>query len=227
MNDCAGLRHNPRNDMQKDFQNELWAQLIESARELGIKIDDSHAAMLLQHLALLAKWNRTHNLTAITDPKEMVIQHVLDSQALAPHIKGRRILDIGTGGGFPGLPLAIVNPDQHWTLLDSRGKRIEFVRHIVSRLGLGNVSLENCRIENYRPEEKFDTLTARAFSSLQNLVLLSRSCQQTGTRILAMKGKAPYDEIQELPEHWQSRLEVTRLEVPGLDAERHLVTIEC
>ncbi len=201
--------------------------LLEGARALGIQMEQGTADMLQQHLALLVKWNRTYNLTAITHPTEMVVQHVLDSLVVNQHLKGSRMLDIGSGGGFPGLPLAILNPEQRWTLLDSRSKRIEFIRHVVSKTGVSNVDLENCRVENFRPETKFDTLTARAFSSLQNLLILSGACQQPGTRILAMKGKAPYDEIEELPDHIRSAVKVIRLEVPFLDAERHLVTIEC
>jgi 16S rRNA (guanine527-N7)-methyltransferase len=203
------------------------SQLLEGIEALGMQIEESAADMLLQHLTLLAKWNRIHNLTAITDRNDMIVQHVLDSLVLNHYLKGSRMLDIGSGGGFPGLPLAILNPQQHWTLLDSRRKRIEFIRHVVSKTGVSNVDLVNCRIENFRPETKFDTLTARAFSSLQNLLILSGACQQPGTRILAMKGKAPYDEIEELPDHIRSAVKVIRLEVPFLDAERHLVTIEC
>ena len=160
----CGLQHIPRKDMQKDFQNDIWVQLVESARELGIKIDDIHAAMLLQHLALLAKWNRIHNLTAITDPKEMVIQHIPRQLGPWPAYQGsshpryryRRRLSRPAPCYYEHGP----STGPCWIVA---ANVLKFVRHIVSRLGLGNVSLANCRIENYRPEENLIRLQPGLF----------------------------------------------------------------
>ena len=197
---------------------------------LGIALDSSVTRVLLQHIELLAKWNRTHNLTSITDPDKMVVQHILDSLAMHPYIKGKRLLDVGTGGGFPGLPLAVTQPDLAVTLLDSRGKRVQFLRHVIGRLDITNVDLENCRVENYQPEPKFDTLTARAFTSLAGMVQLCQSCLQPGTRLVAMKGVAPDDEIRQLKVTHEMGIsfdvEVVKLQVPFMSAERHLVIID-
>jgi 16S rRNA (guanine527-N7)-methyltransferase len=197
---------------------------------LGLSVGEEKILAMLLHVEVLAKWNRTHNLTAITRPEDMVVQHILDSLAMQPYIQGQRMLDVGTGGGFPGLPLAILQPNLEVTLLDSRGKRVQFLRHVIGRLGMKNVSLENCRVENYRPEEKFDTLTARAFTSLANMVTLCQPCLETGTRLVALKGAKPDDEIEQLRQEVEGceniNIQIVKLQVPYLSAERHLVIID-
>ena len=160
----------------------------------------------------------------------MISHHILDSLAVHRYVVGSRLLDIGSGGGFPGLPLSIVNPHLAVTLLDSRGKRIEFLRHAVATMGLKNVSLVKSRIEDYQPAENFDTLTARAFSSLAELIRLSKENLGKGTRLLALKGRFPAKEIdaltKELPEAVRQRLKVKKLDVPFLHAQRHLIIID-
>ena len=180
----------------------------------------------LDHLVLLQKWNRRLNLTAITDPTEMIVQHLFDSLSLIPFIKGQKILDIGTGGGFPGLPLAIYEPSYNVVLLDSRGKRIEFLRNVISKLKISNASVQNNRIEDYQPVEKFDTLTARAFSSIADLLNLSNHLLTSGTRVLAMKGKYPEQELASLSSDVIDRMRVEKLEVPFLQADRYLIIID-
>jgi len=204
--------------------------LMAGCDALGLDLHENQAQSLLTHVQLLEKWNRTHNLTAITEPVDMVVQHLLDSLAIFPWVKPGRLLDVGTGGGFPGLPLAIVAPALDVVLLDSRGKRVQFLRHVQGRLGLENVILENCRVENYKSETKFDTLTARAFTSLSNMVGLCEGVLGNGTRLVAMKGAEPVEEIEQLKvDHArlaEMNIQTQKLSVPFLQAERHLVIID-
>ncbi|WP_424947226.1 16S rRNA (guanine(527)-N(7))-methyltransferase RsmG [Candidatus Spongiihabitans sp.] len=210
--------------------------LINGCEQLGIGIDAHQQMSLLTHIELLAKWNARLNLTAIASNDDMISHHILDSLAIHRHVIGGAVLDIGSGGGFPGLPLAIVNPQWRVTLLDSRGKRVEFLRNCISNLALKNVSLVKSRIENYQPHRKFDTLTARAFAPLPGLVRLSQANLSQGTRLLALKGRFPAKEIEsltgelpalpKLPEQMRPRLTVEKLEVPFLEAQRHLIIID-
>ncbi len=205
-------------------------KLVKGCEQLGIFIDTDQQAKLLIHIKLLAKWNKSVNLTAICSIDDMISHHILDSLAINKYIAGNSFLDIGTGGGFPGLPLAIVNPELEVTLLDSRGKRIEFLRNAVSVIGLNNVSLSKSRIEDYRPQEKFGTLAARAFSSLGELVRLGEGNLTRGTRLLALKGRYPHQEIAALraqwPEEERNKLTVEKLDVPFMEAQRHLIIID-
>ena len=207
--------------------------LIEGCERIGIVINAHQQRSLLTHIELLAKWNARLNLTAIESKDDMISRHILDSLAIQRYVIGSTLLDIGSGGGFPGLPLAIVKPQWQVTLLDSRGKRVEFLRNCISSLALKNVSLVKSRIENYQPHGKFDTLTARAFSSLPELVRLSQANLRQGTRLLALKGRFPAkeiesltDELPKLPEQMRPRLTIEKLEVPFLEAQRHLIIID-
>jgi 16S rRNA (guanine527-N7)-methyltransferase len=204
--------------------------LMEGCEALDLDLNEIQVDSLLKHVELLEKWNRTHNLTAITSPRDMVVQHLLDSLVILPWITPGRLLDVGSGGGFPGLPLAIVDSELDVVLLDSRGKRVQFLRHVSGRLGLKNVTLQNCRVENYKSETKFDTLTARAFTSLSNMVGLCEGVLETGTRLVAMKGAEPVEEIEQLKlDHERLAgmdIRIQKLSVPFLQAERHLVIID-
>ncbi len=179
----------------------------------------------MRHAGLLQHWNRRLNLTAITDPAGVVVQHLLDSLAVAPWVRGGRVLDIGSGGGFPGIPLAAALPQVQFTLLDSRGKRVEFLRHAAATLGLGNVAVVKSRVEDYRPDEKFDTLVCRAFASLEEILTLTAHLQEPGTRLLAMKGRLAPDEVRALPARGHRDITVDPVVVPFLDAERHVVRV--
>lgn len=200
--------------------------LQSGADELGIDLTDNMQRQLLEHVELLARWNLRLNLTAITSPRQMVIQHILDSLAIASNLSGRTILDVGSGGGYPGIPLAVIFPHRQFTLLDSRGKRIEFLRHVIGKTGLSNTSTVKTRVEDYQPKQKFDTLVCRAFSSLEDMLRRTQGLQHPTSRLLAMKGKYPAEEISVLPNTLQRRLKVESIEVPFLDAKRHLVVIE-
>ena len=179
---------------------------------------------LLAFVRLLAKWNAAYNLTAVRDPEDMITRHLLDSLVLLPYLQGPRVLDIGTGPGLPGLPLAIARPNDFFTLLDANAKKTRFVTQAVGELGLKNVEVVQERVENYHPELKFDTLVARAFSSIADMLHSARHLCAPGGRFLAMKGVYPEDELAAIPADYTVN-EVLALKVPGLGAARHLAII--
>ena len=197
------------------------------AAALGLALPDGAAGKLALLIEELSRWNRRINLTAIRNLDDMVPGHLLDSLAALPLVRGTTVLDVGTGGGFPGLPLAIVSPERQFTLLDGNGKKIRFVQHMIGELGLENVTAVQARAETYLPPERFDTVIARAFAALPRMLALTdHLVAETGV-LLALKGKYPQAELRELAEagdRWEST--VTRLEVPGMDDhERHAVTL--
>ena len=207
--------------MTRESELELLAT---GARELGIALQAPAVESLLRLVDELEAGNAQFNLTAIRDRLGMLRKHVLDSLSLQPYLRGVRIADIGTGAGFPGLPLAIVNPQRRFTLVEATGKKARFVVQTAERLGCVNVQVEHARAENYRPFELFDTVVARALSSLADFAAYAgHLCARDG-RLLAMKGKRPDEEMAALPKSFRV-LAVHRLKVPGLDDERHLVEL--
>jgi 16S rRNA (guanine527-N7)-methyltransferase len=198
-------------------------RLRQGVRQLGLSLDEPQERLLLQFLALLVKWNRAYNLTAVRDPLQMVGRHLLDSLAVLPHLVGDRCLDMGTGPGLPGIPLAIMRPDMSFVLLDSNGKKIRFVRQAVLELGLGHVSVEQQRLEAYHPEQGFDVLTARAFTSLPRMLELADHLRRPGTRVLAMKAEQAEAERAALGEAYDSR--VIDLDVPFVQGARCLIAV--
>lgn len=185
-------------------------------------------AKLLAYLRLLDKWNRTHNLTAIREPDRMVTHHLLDSLAVLPHLPARtglRLVDIGSGGGLPGIPLAIVRPDWQFALLDSNFKKAAFLRQAAIELPLPNAEVVAVRVQDYVPPAGFDIAISRAFSDLAVFAGASRGLLAAGGRLVAMKGVYPHEEIAELP----AGLGIAgtpSLQIPGLVGERHLVIME-
>jgi 16S rRNA (guanine527-N7)-methyltransferase len=202
----------------------LLQRLERDAATLGVALASGDGARLVALLDELERWNRTFNLTAIKTQDEMLTHHLLDSLAIHADLVGERIADVGTGAGFPGLPLALVQPARRFTLIDSNGKKIRFVSHAARTLGLLNVEPLQARAEELSPEPPFDTVMARACAPLPEL--LSKVAGLTGpeTRVLAMKGKRPDEELAALPRAWRV-LAVRPLTVPGLDAARCLVTL--
>ncbi|MEM7194124.1 MAG: 16S rRNA (guanine(527)-N(7))-methyltransferase RsmG [Pseudomonadota bacterium] len=200
--------------------------LRDGCLQLGFEFTEDQLHHMLEHLRYMQVWNRKLNLTSIDSAEDMITHHVLDSLALRSWTKGDRLLDMGTGGGFPGMPLAIANPNSRWTLLDSRNRRIEFLRFVCGQLQLDNAELVTARLENYRPQAKFDTLVSRAFTSLAEMISLSRQLQHPGCRLLAMKGKHPQHEVSELESGLQDRARIEAVRVPNLDADRHVVIID-
>jgi 16S rRNA (guanine527-N7)-methyltransferase len=187
----------------------------------GTDLEAVQVSRLLDYLDLLQRWNRTYNLTAISDPAEMITRHLLDSLSVLPWIRGLRLLDAGTGAGLPGVPLAIARPDLAVTLLDSTGKKVRFLNHVARELNLDNAHPVQARLESYEPEGAFDTIVSRAFSSLAAFAAAARHLAGTA-RLLAMKGRYPNDELGDLPA-WVRVESVEKLAVPGLQQDRHLV----
>ncbi|HEX5863610.1 MAG TPA: 16S rRNA (guanine(527)-N(7))-methyltransferase RsmG [Casimicrobiaceae bacterium] len=192
---------------------------------LGLEIDTAAQTKLLAYLALLDKWNRTHNLTAIREPERMVTHHLLDALATLQHLPlaaTLRLIDVGSGGGLPGLPLAIARPQWRITLLDSNGKKAAFLRQAAAELGIANVAIAAMRAEDYVPDKPFDVAISRAFADLAQFAAAARHLVRPGGQLFAMKGVYPREELQALPCALQV-VAVPALEVPGLGAERHLV----
>ena len=190
-----------------------------------MRLDLPQAAVpqLLDYLALLVKWNAHFNLTAVRNPQEMVIRHLLDSLAVLPHLHGTTLADLGTGAGLPGIPLALARPDLQVTLVDSNGKKVRFLRAVVRELGLERVEPVQARVEQL--DGQFDTLTTRAFASLADMLAWSGRLLAPGGRLLALKGHYPADELENLGAPFRLA-DALPLSVPGLDAERHVLIID-
>jgi 16S rRNA (guanine527-N7)-methyltransferase len=192
---------------------------------LGVGLSDEQVERLERYLALLEKWNRVYNLTAIREPERMVTHHVLDSLAILPHVRGPRVLDVGSGAGLPGIPLALASPGLEVTLLDSSHKKAAFLQQAVAELRLANTTVVATRLEAWQTDARFDTIVSRAFADLGEFVSAAARLLAPGGAMAAMKGVHPRDEIERLPAGFRVR-EVLKLDVPLLDAERHLVVVE-
>ena len=198
--------------------------LLDGARALALELDEAQLAKLVAHLDLLDDWNARMNLTAIRDRPSQLTKHLLDSLAVQPYLVGQRIADVGSGAGFPGIPLAIVEPGRQFALIESTGKKCRFLEHVRDTLGLANVEVVQSRAESYRPEVRFDTVLARAVGPLADLVKVAGSLVVGGGRLLAMKGRYPADELAAHLKGWKVAA-VHPLTVPGLAEERHLVEL--
>lgn len=198
--------------------------LIDGARALGLSLDPAQAARLTAHLDLLDDWNTRMNLTAIRERPAQLTKHVLDSLSVLPRLRGMRIADVGSGAGFPGIPLAIVDPGRHYTLIESTGKKCRFLEHVRDSLELGNVEVVQARAEAHRPETRYDTVVARAVGPVADLVRQAGPLVAGGGRLLAMKGRYPEEELAARLNGWKVA-GVHRLEVPGLGEERHVVEL--
>lgn len=200
-----------------------WAeQLAQGLQTMGLEADAHQQQQMLDYLALLRKWNRAFNLTAIRDPDVMVSRQLLDSLSIHRLLQGNRVLDVGSGAGLPGIPLAIMNPDRAFTLLDTNSKKTRFLNQSRLELGLENVQVEQVRVEAYQPEQLFDTITSRAFASLPDMLRLTRHLLAPAGCWLAMKGAVPEDELSTLDGF---RYEIQQLAVPGEAGERHGVVL--
>jgi 16S rRNA (guanine527-N7)-methyltransferase len=197
-------------------------ELGRATAALGLALADTQVATLERYLDLLEKWNRVYNLTAIRERSRMVTHHLLDSLAVLPHVRGPRMLDVGSGAGLPGIPLAVASPALHVTLLESNHKKSAFLTQAVAELQLANVQVVTERVESWRPEARFDTIVSRAFAELGEFAALAGRLLAPQGVLAAMKGVHPFEEIERLPQGYRVQ-QVVRLRVPGLDAERHLV----
>jgi 16S rRNA (guanine527-N7)-methyltransferase len=204
----------------------LAAAIADGLAAMAIDLPAAAHERLEQHLQLIARWNRVHNLTAVRETEQMVVLHLLDSLSVLPHLgSARTVLDVGTGPGLPGIPIAIARPDTHVTLLDSSHKKCSFLRQARTELGLANIEVVCDRVENWKPQEKFDAVVSRAFSDLGDFVAQAQHLVAPGGRLIAMKGVYPFDEIARVPATHRVA-QVLELHVPSLDAKRHLVFVE-
>ena len=206
-------------------QAELGRRLEKGALELGLVLGSGDRSKLLQYLALLEKWNQVYNLTAIRDTQRMVSGHLLDCLSVVPYLTGTRMLDAGSGAGFPGIPVAVARPDIQVALLDSNQKKAAFLKQAVADLQLRNATVVCERVEAWHADEKFDFIISRAFAEIAEFIALTRHLLAPRGVFAAMKGAYPFEEIERLPPEFRVR-QTHALAVPGLEGERHLVLIE-
>jgi 16S rRNA (guanine527-N7)-methyltransferase len=212
----------------------LESVLSSGLNQLGLNCSLAVQAQLRDYVHLIEKWNRVYNLTSVRDPAEMVTRHLFDSLAIQPYLQGLRVLDVGTGAGLPGIPLAIVNkekevcPEREFVLLDSNSKKTRFVQQVISELGLTNVQVVHERAENFSPTDLFDVVVSRAFASVADMLKNSGQHCATDGVLLAMKGTDPEKELLEIPAALAKKYVVNAvhpLMVPGLEGQRHLVSL--
>jgi 16S rRNA (guanine527-N7)-methyltransferase len=207
-------------------REELTRALTDGVRAMALDLNDTQIGALIDYLALLTKWNAVYNLTAVRDPMQMVTQHLLDSLAAVPAFAGvQNVLDVGAGGGLPGMALAIARPDMRVSMIDTVHKKTAFLTQSKAELGLTNVTIHTGRVEQLQVQDKFDVITSRAFAELCDFVTWSGHLLKPGGHFIALKGVLPQDEIDRLPEGWKVS-SIQSLQVPRLNAERHLIFIE-
>lgn len=197
-------------------------QLLEQA---GIELTPTQLDQQVALVEQLHKWNKAYNLTSVRDPQQMLSRHIVDSLVVLPHLHGQRFIDVGTGPGLPGLPLAIARPDWQFVLLDSLGKRIRFIRQVCHLLNIKNVTAVQSRVEDYQPEQQFDGVISRAFASLNDMLSWCQHLPNANGQFYALKGQYPSSELASLDNAYQVQ-EITKLQVPEADGERHLVIIK-
>ena len=202
----------------------MKAKLENLLAQAEIQLTDLQKDQLIKLVQLLHKWNKAYNLTSVRDPQEMLVKHILDSIVVSPYLQGERFIDVGTGPGLPGLPLAIINPTKQFVLLDSLGKRINFIRNAVRELGLTNVKPVLSRVEEYQSEQKFDGVLSRAFASLKDMTDWCTHLPKQDGYFYALKGIYHEDEVQELDKKFEVK-DVITLNVPELVGERHLIVL--
>ncbi|MBY7911968.1 16S rRNA (guanine(527)-N(7))-methyltransferase RsmG [Vibrio fluvialis] len=205
--------------------NSLRVKLDALIAQTDLEVSEHQREQLVGYVELLDKWNKAYNLTSVRDPMEMMVKHILDSIVVSPLLVGERFIDVGTGPGLPGIPLAIMNPEKSFVLLDSLGKRIRFIKQVLHELKIANVTPVQSRVEDYDGEEGFDGVLSRAFASITDMVEWCHHLPRAHTGVfLALKGLLPQEEIAQLPE-WCSVTDIKALNVPELEGERHLVIL--
>ncbi|MCL1148119.1 16S rRNA (guanine(527)-N(7))-methyltransferase RsmG [Shewanella sp. 10N.261.52.F9] len=202
----------------------LSAQLNDYLAEVGLTATEQQKQQLVDFVGMLNKWNKAFNLTSVRDPEQMLIRHIMDSLVVSPHLKGSRFIDVGTGPGLPGIPLAILNPDKEFVLLDSLGKRIRFQKQVQFELGINNISSVESRVEAYQPEELFDGVLSRAFASIQDMLHWCHHLPKNDGCFYALKGQLSEDEMSQLPAGFVVT-DTIELNVPKLDEQRHLLRV--
>ncbi len=206
-------------------QQELHTILASGLEALALELSDTQQQQLVDYVMLMDKWNKAYNLTSVRDPNQMMVKHILDSLAIVPFLTGQNIIDVGTGPGLPGMPLAIAFPDKTFTLLDSLGKRVRFMTQCVHTLKLNNVTPVQSRVEEHQGEKPYDIVLSRAFASLKDMLHWCQHLVDSEGQFLALKGQFPQHEIEEVSNHFQV-IKTENLTVPNLVGERHLVWLK-
>jgi 16S rRNA (guanine527-N7)-methyltransferase len=202
----------------------LSGHLQEALQVLNVSLTQQQQTELLSFVELLVKWNKVYNLTSVRDPLRMIDRHILDSLSILPFVHGSRIIDVGAGAGIPGIPLAIALPDRSYALVDSNRKKTRFMQQVKTEMALSQIDVIHSRIENYQPDELFDSVISRAFASLNQMALWSSHLLANGGKLLAMKGSYPEQEIAELANSFEIKA-VQKIDYSGLDADRYLLEI--
>nr|Q0HPF1.1 RecName: Full=Ribosomal RNA small subunit methyltransferase G; AltName: Full=16S rRNA 7-methylguanosine methyltransferase; Short=16S rRNA m7G methyltransferase [Shewanella sp. MR-7] len=202
----------------------LSAQLEAYLAEINLPATAEQKKQLLDFVGMLNKWNKAYNLTSVRDPEAMLVRHIMDSLVVSPHLQGEHFIDVGTGPGLPGIPLAIMNPDKTFVLLDSLGKRIRFQKQVAFELGIHNISSIESRVEAYQPEQKFDGVLSRAFASIHDMLTWCHHLPAEHGQFYALKGQLSDEEMQQIPAGFVVT-ETIELKVPRLDEQRHLLKI--
>ena len=210
--------------MQDAKQQELNTLLMNGCAEMGIALSEQQQQLLIEYIQLFEKWNKAYNLSAVRNVRQMIGRHLLDSLVVAPLITGKRFIDVGTGGGLPGIPLAIMFPERQFTLLDSNGKKTRFLYQVKSQLKLDNVEVVNTRVEAFQPDELFDGVISRAFASLLDMTTGCKHLLRKNGRFWALKGIYPDDELSALEKNYKVKASYP-LSVPGEEGERHLLEL--
>ncbi|MBD1573941.1 16S rRNA (guanine(527)-N(7))-methyltransferase RsmG [Vibrio sp. S17_S38] len=208
------------------INNNLRDKLDSLLSQTDLVVSDLQRNQLVGYVLMLDKWNKAYNLTSVRNPMDMLVRHILDSLVVSPYLTGSRFIDVGTGPGLPGIPLAILNPEMTFTLLDSLGKRIRFIKQVVHELEIDNVTPVQSRVEEFDPEHGFDGVISRAFASITDMVEWCHHLPKLdGGVFLALKGQLPEDEIAQLPKAF-AVIDIKVLQVPELEGDRHLVLLE-
>ncbi|MGL4937139.1 16S rRNA (guanine(527)-N(7))-methyltransferase RsmG [Shewanella sp.] len=202
----------------------LSAQLEAYLGEINLPATVEQKKQLIDFVGMIHKWNKAYNLTSVRDPEAMLIRHIMDSLVVSKHLQGERFIDVGTGPGLPGIPLAIMNPDKTFVLLDSLGKRIRFQKQVAFELGITNISSVESRVEAYQPEQKFDGVLSRAFASIEDMLSWCHHLPADHGQYYALKGQLNEQEMRQIPPGF-TVTDIIELKVPKLDEQRHLLKI--
>jgi 16S rRNA (guanine527-N7)-methyltransferase len=207
------------------LESSLLAVLQDSLQDCDLVVNEQQQQKLVAYVVMMNKWNKAYNLTSVRDPEQMIIKHIVDSIVVAPYLDKTQYIDVGTGPGLPGIPLAIMCPDKHFVLLDSLGKRVRFMKQVAYELKIDNVQPVQSRVEDFKPEVKLDGVLSRAFASLKDMLHWCQHLVDSHGTFLALKGQLPVDEIEQLPTGFSVQ-ETIKLDVPKLEGERHIVKIK-